>query len=122
MKNDMRIAYPLWQMAGIFIIMGFVLLLGYASSAKTFPDGGFELEISLGRLSSIFMLALLGVIALYLTMFISQILKHNKRMPKHKISMTTYKPQEYLEDDELFQDVTKQATKKCTRILLGHYR
>lgn len=33
-------------------------------------------------------------------------------MPKQKISMTTYKPQEYLEDDELFQDVTKQATKK----------
>lgn len=112
MKNDMRFTYPLWQMAGIFIIMGFVLLVGYASTMNTFPDGGFEFEISLNKSSSIFMMVMLVSTVLYLLLFFLRIVKHNKIMPKHKISMTTYKPQEYLEDDELFQDVTKQATKK----------
>lgn len=112
MKNDMRFTYPLWQMAGIFIIMGFVVLIGYASTMKTFPQGGFEFEINLNESSSIFLMGMLVSTLLYLVLFCVQIAKHNKRMPRHKISMITYKPQEYLEDDELFQDVTKQATKK----------
>lgn len=112
MKNDMRFTYPLWQMAGIFIIMGFVLLIGYASTVNTFPQGGFEFEINLNESSSIFLVGMLVSTLLYLGLFCVQIAKHNKRMPRHKISMITYKPQEYLEDDELFQDVTKQATKK----------
>lgn len=33
-------------------------------------------------------------------------------MPEHKIKMGTFKPQEYLEDDEMFEEITKQATKK----------
>ena len=112
MKNDMRITYPLWQMAGIFIIMGFVLLVGYAATVNTFSDGGFGFEISINGTSGILLNAMLVIVVLYLSMFYYRISKHNKRMPKHKISMTTYKPQEYLEDDELFQDLTKQATKK----------
>ncbi|WP_025783975.1 hypothetical protein [Sporosarcina sp. D27] len=112
MKNDMRITYPLWQMAGIFIIMGFVLLVGYAATVNTFSDGGFGFEISMSGNSGILLNAMMVIVVFYLLLFCLRIAKHNKRMPKHKISMTTYKPQEYLEDDELFQDVTKQATKK----------
>lgn len=112
MKNDMRITYPLWQMAGIFIIMGFVLLVGYAATVNTFSDGGFGFEFSISGNSGILLNVMLVIVVLYLILFFYNIKKHNERMPKHKISMTTYKPQEYLEDDELFQDVTKQATKK----------
>ncbi|REB05534.1 hypothetical protein DVB69_14775 [Sporosarcina sp. BI001-red] len=112
MRNDMRLTYPLWQMAGILIILGFVLLVGYAGTVKTFPQGGFEFEISLSSYSSIFILVMLAAVFLYLILFVFNIAKHNKRMPKHKITMNTFKPQEYLEDDELFQDLTKQATKK----------
>ncbi|MGN7409051.1 hypothetical protein [Sporosarcina sp. SAFN-010] len=112
MKNDMRITYPLWQMAGIFIIMGFVLLVGYAATVNTFSDGGFGFEFSISGNSGILLNVMMVIVFLYLILFFYNIKKHNERMPKQKISMTTYKPQEYLEDDELFQDVTKQATKK----------
>lgn len=112
MKNDMRFTYPLWQMAGIFIIMGFVVLVGYAATMNTFPHGGFEFEINLNESSSIFLVAMLVSAVLYLLLFCLRIAKHNRSMPQHKISMTSLKPQEYLEDDELFQDVTKRATQK----------
>ena len=111
MKNDMRITYPLWQMAGILIAMGLVLVAGY-STTSTVSDGQFGFEVSLSSISAGIMLALLGVTVLYLVLFFLRIATHNKRMPERKIQMGTFKPQEYLEDDEMFEEVTKRATKK----------
>lgn len=109
MKNDMRITYPLWQM-GITVIA--MVLTGLVGLSSVFTVGGrtFEVDV-LGEWGVIWGVVLL-VFVFYLALFTWNVAKHNKRMPKHKINVFSLKPQEYMEDDELFQEVTKRATKK----------
>lgn len=95
MKNDMRITYPLWQMGAILLMILFTLLYGLSS------------YITNSILGIIFLL-----IVVYLVLLFWNISKHNKRMPNQKITIFSWKPQEYMEDDELFQEITKRATKK----------
>ena len=105
----MRITYPLWQMGAIVIAMVLTLLVGL-SSDFTVEDRGFEVNVQ-GEWGVIWGIALF-VFFLYLVLFIWRIVRHNGRMPQHKINFFSWKPQEYMEDDELFQEVTKRATKK----------
>lgn len=72
MKNDMRITYPLWQMAGIFIIMGFVLVAGYSTTTNNFSDGGFgfEFDISFNSISGVIAILLLAATVLYFVFLI----------------------------------------------------
>lgn len=112
MKNDMRITYPLWQMGFIGILMGLVLIIGFSSTFEVFDDGGFEFEFSLGNDMPFIFLGCLAVFLLYSAIFHWKVSQHNKRMPKYKINTMSWKPQEYMEDDELFQEITKRATKK----------
>lgn len=109
MKNDMRITYPLWQMGAIVIAMGFTLLAGL-SSVFTVGDRAFEVNVQ-GGWGVIWGFALL-IFVFYLALLTWNVARHNRRMPKHKINVFSWKPQEYMEDDELFQEVTKRATKK----------
>ncbi|WP_313892945.1 hypothetical protein [Psychrobacillus sp.] len=95
MKNDMRITYPLWQMGAILLMILFTLLYGLSS------------YITNSILGIIFLL-----IIVYLVLLFWNIAKHNKRMPNQKITIFSWKPQEYMDDDELFQEITKRATKK----------
>ncbi|MFJ7934937.1 hypothetical protein [Sporosarcina sp. NPDC096371] len=112
MKNDMRITYPLWQMGAISILMVLVLMTSYSSNFETFNDGGFEFAINFqGKLGVLWGITLL-VFIVYAWLFYWNVVKHNKQMPKHKINAFSWKPQEYMEDDELFQEFTKRATKK----------
>ncbi|MEK5039202.1 hypothetical protein [Sporosarcina sp. FSL K6-3457] len=110
MKKDMRITYPLWQMGAIMILMAVVLMTGFSSNPfedgviKFFTDGQGKLDVLKGILVLIFVV--------YFLVFFLRVAQHNKRMPKHKINLFSWKPQEYMEDDELFQEVTKRATKK----------
>lgn len=111
LKNDMRITFPLWQMGFIVITMIITLLIGL-SSVSIVENNSFELGVNLqGKWGVIWGVALL-VLVFYLVLFSRNIAKHNRRMPKHKITVFSWKPQEYMEDDELFQEVTKRATKK----------
>ena len=113
MKNDMRVTYPLWQMGSIAILMALVLLIGYSSTFTLFEDGGFEFEFSIeSKLYGIFFSASLIALIIYMTVFSWRIFRHNKRLPNQKINMLSLRPQEYMEDDELFQEITKRATKR----------
>ncbi len=110
MKNDMRITYPLWQMGATMILMIVVLMTDFSSNPfadgviKIFTDGQGKLGVLKGIIVLIFVA--------YFLLFYWLVVQHNKRMPKHKINLFSLKPQEYMEDDELFQEVTKRATKK----------
>jgi len=110
MKKDMRITYPLWQMGTAMILIVVVLMTGFSSNPfedgviKFFTDGQGKLGVLKGILVLVFVV--------YFLLFYWRVVQHNKRMPKHKINLFSLKPQEYMEDDELFQEVTKRATKK----------
>ena len=106
MKNDMRITYPLWQVGVVVILMALVLLSGFSSNPLR--TGVFYVEGKIGVLRVVIML----IFIICFLLFYWRIVQHNKRMPKHKIEFFSWKPQEYMDDDELFQEVTKRATKK----------
>lgn len=108
----MRITYPIWQMGGIVLLMVLVLVMSLSSVFTIFEDGGFEFEFNLqGGLGMIWSGTLL-VLLFYSLLFAWNVDKHNKQMPMHTINLFSWKPQEYMEDDELFQEFTKRATKK----------
>ena len=112
MKKDMRVSYPLWQAGSIVIIMALVLMIGYSSSFTIFNDGGFEFQATIeNKLGVAFGFTLL-ILVLYMSLFSWKVFKHNRRLPERKINMLSIKPQEYMEDDEVFEEITKRATKK----------
>ncbi|MBE1554456.1 hypothetical protein [Sporosarcina limicola] len=112
MKKDMRVSYPLWQMISIIFLMAFVFLIGFSSEFKTFKDGGFEFIVEWNNIEKFVVSIVLLLFILFLALFNWNVVKHNRSMPMHKINLFTLKPQEYMEDDELFQELTKRATKK----------
>lgn len=111
MKGDMRFTYPLWQMGMIAILIAFVWLTQFTTFFKVFEDGGFEFEISFGNEIPFLFIGIQVLLVAYLLLFYWKIRQHNKRMPAHRITAFSWKPPEYMEDDELFQEVTKRATK-----------
>ena len=112
MKNDMRITYPLWQMAFITILMAYVILIGRSANFEVYDEGGFMFTVNLGLVNMILVNAIFLLMVILLISFIVKVGKHNKRFPKRKISLFSFKPQEYMDDDELFQEVTRRATQK----------
>lgn len=112
MKNDMRITYPLWEMGFIAILMGLVFLIGRSASFEVFDEGGFMFTVNLPFMNGIIVYVLLLLFVILAVCFIVKVGKHNKRFPKRKISLFSFKPQEYMNDDELFQEVTRRATQK----------
>lgn len=112
MKNDMRITYPLWQMGFIAIMMSLVFLIGISSKFEVYDDGGFMFTAELGFVKGIIVAVLLALVFMMLLLFSRQISKHNKNFPEQQISWFSFKPQEYMNDDELFQEITRRATQK----------
>lgn len=111
----MRVKMPLWQMGAIFILIILTSLLAPATKILLFTEGRFEFEMMFegyGDWGGIVLLLAVMMLIIYLILFILNIQKHNKRFPERKIRMFTLKPQEYMEDDELFDEMTKRATKK----------
>ena len=108
----MRITYPLWQMGFIAIIMALVFLIGISAKFEVYDDGGFMFTAELPFWNGIIVSALLLSVFIVMAIFIRKVIQHNKIFPMHKISLFTIKPQEYMDDDELFQEVTRRATQK----------
>jgi hypothetical protein len=112
MKNDMRITYPLWQMGAIVILMVLVLVIGFSSVFTTFENGGFEFAVNFHEGLGVIWGGTLLLFVFYFLLFYWNVVKHNRHFPSNKINIFSWKPQEYMEDDELFQEFTKRATKK----------
>ncbi len=113
MKGDMRFTLPLWQMGSIFILLVLTLVIGF-SSETTFvtSEDGYYFEMNMGHISGIIFSSALLILVVYIVMMSVNIYRHNKRYPTRKIKTFTFKPQEYIEDDEFFDEITKRATKK----------
>lgn len=113
MKGDMRFSMPLWQMGSIFILLVLTLVIGFASET-TFvtSEDGYYFEINMGHISGMIFSSSLIILVVYLMLMFLSIHRHNKRFPNQKIKSFTFKPQEYIEDDEFFDEITKRATKK----------
>lgn len=112
MKNDMRVRYPVWQMGFIAIIMALVFLIGESAEFELYDDGGFTFTTQLEFWSGIIVATLLLTVFMMLILFIRSVSKHNKNFPRRKISLFSFRPQEFMDDDELFREVTRRATQK----------
>lgn len=113
MKGDMRFTLPLWQMGSILILLVLTLVIGF-SSETTFvtSEDGYYFELNMNYVSGLIFSGLLLALVIYVVLMFVKISRHNKRFPNQKIKSFTFKPQEYIEDDEFFDEITKRATKK----------
>ncbi|WP_336825564.1 hypothetical protein [Sporosarcina sp. USHLN248] len=113
MKGDMRFTYPLWQMGFILLLIGITTIIGIASDYKlTNSADSFLFEFTLEGNSFWYTAIWLAVLLIYLVIFRWKLHQHNKRNTGHKLKFSSLKPQEYMNDDELFEDVTRRATQK----------
>lgn len=108
MKNDFRIQYPLWQ-------IGFLLVITW----MFFGSNGWILEllsiVNIKISESIDgMIALFSVVLyiIFIFSFMVVISAHNKQNPNQKLSFFQSKPFEYIEDDEGWQFITRNASQK----------
>ncbi|MBP3950229.1 hypothetical protein [Bacillus suaedae] len=118
-KNDFRVQFPLWNIALFVILIIFTYGAVYCAD-MLFNDftGAFRLEngrvvpnLELLRVFSIILGAVL-LILFFISYFI-RIRRHNKLHLNQKLNaFTLLTPNEFLEDDEMFNQVTRNATKK----------
>ncbi|MFC5602623.1 hypothetical protein [Sporosarcina koreensis] len=113
MKGDMRYTYPLWQMGFILLLIALTTIIGLALDYEL-SNGkeSFLFEFSLEGAGFWSLAAWLAVLVIYLLLFGWKMHLHNKRNPSRQMKFMTLKPQEYMEDDELFEEVTRRATQK----------
>ena len=113
MKGDMRYTYPIWQMGFILLLISLTTIIGFTSDyVLSNGKDGFLFQISLEGISFWYFAAWLALLVFYLIIFSWKIHKHNKRNPSRQMKIMTLKPQKYMEDDELFEEVTRRATQK----------
>ncbi|MFD1206260.1 hypothetical protein ACFQ38_14270 [Sporosarcina contaminans] len=113
MKGDMRFTYPLWQMGFILLLIGITTIIGIASDYKlTNSTDSFLFEFTMEGNSFWYFAIWLAILLIYLALFRWKLHQHNKRNTDHKLKFSSLKPQEYMNDDELFEDVTRRATQK----------
>lgn len=113
MKGDMRYSYPIWQMGFILLLIALTTIIGYTWDYEFSNDtDSFLFQLNLEGFGFWGLAAWLAVLVMYLLIFGWKIHLHNKRNPSHQLKIMTLKPQEYMEDDELFEEVTRRATQK----------
>ncbi|WP_438311340.1 hypothetical protein [Sporosarcina sp. FA9] len=112
MKKDMRITYPLWMMGFIFLIGVSIFYVAKTSVVESNGDD-VTLTFMIGTGSNIIAFSLISIILLttVITFFVRMLL-HNRKNPERKIPFVYWKPPEYIDDDELFQQATGRATRK----------
>lgn len=105
MKNDFRVQYPLWNIGAIFILG----LIAFGSQMKiNYSESSLAISLDNAHL------LLIGTILffIYVALFSKKVSQHNKMNPSKKLSLFGFKPIEFLEEDEMFQQVTQRATQK----------
>ncbi|GEN84613.1 hypothetical protein SLU01_29250 [Sporosarcina luteola] len=112
MKGDMRYSYPLWQMGFIVLLIALTTIIGFTADYAKSTDS-FIFQFTLEGDSFWYMAAWLAVLVFYMILFKWKLHQHNKRNPDHQMKFTSFKPQEYMADDELFEEVTRRATQKA---------
>lgn len=112
MKNDFRMQYPLWMM-GFIVVLG---MFAYGISSPVTEVINTETEqsilIELGPVAGIFAVGSVILYFLMLAVFSYQLKRHNKQNPTQKIPFISFRPPEYLEQDEGMTYITRKASQK----------
>ncbi|NMH74180.1 hypothetical protein HF078_13905 [Bacillus sp. RO2] len=119
MENDLRIQLPLWTIAFSILLMPLtfstvqLIDLMIHNFDAFFVVNGSETSFNWGILSiQLFFVSILLLISFYIA-FYYRYRKYNQENPREKLYFFVfYKPGEILEDDEMLQQVSKNATKK----------
>ena len=112
MKKDLRVQYPLWQMA--FIVLTGLILFSVNGASTEFIHNAEELRFGaeFPPLESVLLYSSIFLTVLLITIFSLKITKHNKQHPNQKLSMWQIRPIEYLEQDEGMTYITRRASQK----------
>ncbi len=111
-KKDIRIQYPLWQMAFIILFGGIVFVITGASTEFVNTDAELSYRIDLRSLETVVMLVTGLLTIILLAIFTRKVSLHNKQNPNKKISLWQVRPVEYLEQDEGLIYITRRAAQK----------
>ncbi|TQR19841.1 hypothetical protein [Psychrobacillus vulpis] len=112
MKKDFRVQYPLWQIGFMLIFMLFALVLTGAVTNFVNDATSFSYSVELGALEGLIMLLIIPLYLILLIAFTSKLSKFNKEHPTSKLTIWRNRPLEYVEDDEAWQMITRNATQK----------
>ncbi|MDV2582053.1 hypothetical protein [Alkalibacillus haloalkaliphilus] len=120
MKNDdFRVQFPLWNIALLLILsiwsygVVYAIDLVVSDFEGVFYTTGQQVYIN-WHMPSVLSLVIgqLALIAFFIIYFI-KLRQYNKNNPGNELRpFTLFKPHEFLEDDELFRQVTERTTKK----------
>ncbi|HSO57467.1 MAG TPA: hypothetical protein VLQ66_04435 [Paenisporosarcina sp.] len=112
MKKDIRVQYPLYQMA--FIVLFGFMAFSIIGVSKEFNHNseGFSYSLEFNPIESILLLGALFISSIAGLIFIRKIYNHNKQHPDQKLSMWQIKPIEFLEQDEGMTHITRRAAQK----------
>ncbi|WP_237664353.1 hypothetical protein [Sutcliffiella horikoshii] len=119
MKDDLRIQLPLWTIAFCILLMPLTFsLVGLFDLMIHHVDAFFVVKgtvtsFNWGLISiQLFIVSILLLLSFYIA-FYRRYRKHNEYNPREKLYLFLfYRPGELLEDDEMLQQVSKNATKK----------
>lgn len=118
-KRDFRVQYPLWNIVLFVIFMVWSYSLVYCSDLLLYYYGNLFGVEGLEWPERIYPLAvgsfIAGPILLvgYFILYIKQIKKHNQKYPHQKMNvLTLFRPVEFIDEDELFSHVTRNAARK----------
>lgn len=112
MKKDFRVQYPLWQIGFMLIFMLFVFGLTGAVTNFVNDATSFSYTVELESLEGFILFLIIPVYLIMLIAFMSKLSKYNKEHPTNKLSIWRNRPLEYVEDDEAWQMITRNATQK----------
>lgn len=115
MTKDLRVQMPLWNIAAI-VELGAIIIPIVLGEIKWFnKDLIFSLQMDYGLIS------LCGIFLFVVTciLVILKTTQFNKQNPNLKMNMFSLIPGEYIEDDEMFKQVTNNATRKVYTFLSG---
>lgn len=114
--KDLRIQYPLWNIALFLIFMLFSYGVVHWVDALWYDPGivvRFTEEGQVWDASVIFStVAGLFLFVLFFILYAIKWRKHNKANPNQKMSFLTVRPGEFIDDDEVLNRVTQNATRK----------
>lgn len=118
-KKDFRVQFPLWNISLFLILILWTYGVVYAvdlinndfEDLLVVAEDGVKLNWHIPGLLSIIIGFILIVV--FFIAYFTRLNRHKKKYPNHKINaFTFFKPVEFLEDDEMLSQVTRNATKK----------